>query len=67
MDSSFWFNTITLGWSIVHIEGSHVITICIFFLLSLKILLILANMKCSIIRHFINFGLQYLLKYLFMS
>ena len=26
MDSSFWFDTINLGWSIVYIEGTQVIT-----------------------------------------
>ena len=25
MDSSFWFNTINLGWSIVYIEGAQVV------------------------------------------
>ena len=25
MDSSFWFDTINLGWSIVYIKGLHVI------------------------------------------
>ena len=24
LDSSFWFDTITLGWSIVYIKGSHI-------------------------------------------
>ena len=45
MDSSFWFDTINLGWSIVYIEWSHVIiskNIKIGFL-SLKIVFVLAN------------------------
>ena len=32
IDSSFWFNTINLGWSIVYIEGSQLkIKYCISF------------------------------------
>ena len=44
MDSSFWFDTIDMGWSIVHvyIEGSQVIIYKVVFL-SLKILIVLAN------------------------
>ena len=32
MDSSFWFDAINLGWSIVYIEGSQVITTTLLFL-----------------------------------
>ena len=42
MDSSFWFDTVNLGWSIVNIEGSQVIKFPNCFS-SLKITFVLAN------------------------
>ena len=44
MDSSFWFDTINFGWSIIYTEGSQVIISQknIAFI-SLKIVFVLAN------------------------
>ena len=43
MDSSFWFDAINLGWSIVYIEGSQVILYEQIVFLPLKIVFVLAN------------------------
>ena len=44
MDSSFWFDAINLGWSIVYIEGAQVIIKKKYIVfLSLKIVFVLAN------------------------
>ena len=43
MDSSFWFDTINLGWSIVYVEGQQVTSQIKIVFLSLKILFVLAN------------------------
>ena len=68
MDSSFWFNTISLGWPIVYIEGSQVIISkdCI----SLKIFFVLANsVDPGEMLHYAAFhlGLHCLPKYSFRS
>ena len=43
MDSSFWFETINLGRSIVYIKGSQVIISNKSKFLSLKVFYVLAN------------------------
>ena len=43
MDSSFWFDAIDFGWSIVYIEGSQVVFPNNSEYLSLKIVFVLAN------------------------
>ena len=43
MDSSTRYDTINLGWFIVHIEGSQVIISNKIVLFSLKIILVLVN------------------------
>ena len=43
MDSSFWFYTVHLGWSIVYIEGLQVILFKNIIFISLKIDFVLAN------------------------
>ena len=43
MDSSFWFETINLGWSIVYIKESQVIISKLIVFLTLKIIFVLAN------------------------
>ena len=47
MDSSFYFDTIHLGWSIVYIEGSQVIISNQIVFLSLKIVIVFANIVYS--------------------
>ena len=37
MDPSIWFDTIHLGWSIVYIKGSQVITSKIIFFIGISI------------------------------
>ena len=43
MNSSFWFDAIIFVWSIVKIEGSQLIVSKKIVVLSLKIILVLAN------------------------
>ena len=42
-NSSFWFDEINLGWSVVYIEGSQVIISPLNALLSLKIVFVITN------------------------
>ena len=46
MDSSFWFDAINLGWSIVYTERSQVI-------ISTKNVFLTLNNTANIMRHFI--------------
>ena len=65
MGSSFWFDIINLGWSIVYIDGTQVKMLQKIVFLSLKIVFVLANsvgqMKC------ISSGYSSLPKYAFRS
>ena len=54
MDSSFWFDAINMGWSIVCTEGSQVIISTVNLSFSLKISFVLANgVDPGEMRHFI--------------
>ena len=57
MTSSFWFDTINLGWFSVYIEGSHVIISKNAFI-SLEVVFVLANSEdTDEIPHFVAFHL----------
>ena len=69
MESSFWLDTIRLGWFIIYFEGSQVI-ISKYFFLSLKITFVLANsVDPDEMLHYEAFhqGLHCLPKYSFRS
>ena len=67
MDSSFWFDAISLEWSIVYISGSHRLWFSnkIVFL-SMKIVIVLANSRDpdGMLHHVVfHLGLHCLSKY----
>ena len=43
MDSSFWIDTINLGWSNVYIKGSQVIILINITFLPMKVIFVLAS------------------------
>ena len=70
MDSSLWFYTIHLGWSIVYIEGSQAIISKNIVFISLKIDIVLGNSVDSYeMLHYAAFsqGLHCLPKYPFSN
>ena len=69
MNTSFWFDSINLGWSIVYIEGSKIIIPNKIVLLSPNVFDLANSVDPDEMLHFAAFhlGLRYLPKYTFRS